>query len=316
MGSARLSNAFGVMGQGLALFAGKKYEEEQARIDKEWEMSIEKMRVQRENAREDRAVARDDKRTETETERYLAGQETQRQATAATAAYRADTTEITKEHFNREDVRKREDSLNQVLAGIEKRRMDALEAVDKGFSEDPSAEIDKVNTRYNTESATAIQGTVISLVRNKAPGYEVNSEDDFRSLLLQNRMPVDMAVPASKHLWAALNPDTAGQEPPPPPGPTPMTDWRAGAPPVVPEPEVPLFPNDAQPPVTAPQPGTPPQNIAAGSQVDMASPGSSAARFGLNPNARFGSTVKDLFDTSVTPPAGENPYRQMGQYGQ
>ena len=307
MGSARLSNAFGVMGQGLALFAGKKYEEEQARIDKEWEMSIEKMRVQRENAREDRAVARDDKRTATETERYLAGQETQRETARLTAEDRAARLKQGNEHF---DKKQAADATEAHFARLAKYQEDYTDELDANAGMDPDG---RIRNALGEKTDNAVAAFVTRMAAGNAPGFEIDSEEAMGSKLIQMGMDPGGADIHKKTIWASVT----GQGPPPPSGPTPMKDWRAGAPPVVPEPEdgLPLFSNGAQPPVTAPQPGTPPQNIAAGSQVDMASPGSSAARFGLNPNARFGSTVKDIFADAELRPADENLYRQMGQYG-
>jgi hypothetical protein len=262
------------MGQGLALFAGKKYEEEQARIDKEWEMSIEKMRVQRENAREDRAVARDDKRTATETERYLAGQETQRETARLTAEDRAARLKQGNEHF---DKKQAADATEAHFARLAKYQEDYTDELDANAGMDPDG---RIRATLGEKTDNAVAAFVTRMAAGNAPGFEIDSEEAMGSKLIQMGMDPGGADIHKKVIWASVT----GQGPPPPspgsdvaPGEreariaayeaersnlgstgTGITDW--------------LFDSDSPPPVTAPQPGTPPQNTAAASQVDMVSP--------------------------------------------
>ena len=108
-------------------------------------------------------------------------------------------------------------SLNNILADIEKRRADTLELIAESFSEDKEKDTADVNHRFDSEAAVAIQATVASLASKNRPGYEAESREDIEALLLNNRMPVQWAKKASESIWGGMNSDNPDLIPPPEP---------------------------------------------------------------------------------------------------
>jgi len=203
MGSARFGQVADAVSGGLDLFIGREVEKERENVRQQWDLTLENLRAKRQGEAEDRQIAREDARDAKATERYLAGQETQRLESAATAAYQTASLEAGETRSIREDVRRREETFNEILRDIEKRRADALENVDT-YAANKDDLIKAIDERFNGEAYKEIQSHVARMADKGLPGYEAETESDIKALLVQNRMPAGEAKKAAKHIYKAL----------------------------------------------------------------------------------------------------------------
>ena len=223
MGSERAGMIFGALAQGAGLFAASQLEKEREEADRKWQMALEEARMAREDAREgrtiereagreSRAVERDRIRTEAETTRHTETQsarERQHRETIGASGRAADA----------EDVRRREESLDKILADIEERRAEVMK---NPMNMDQTKEgLEAVNAPFDREASYAIQAHVARLSSMGAKGYEVDSVEDLKAVLMRNRMPVKMADDVAKGLWSTIgdgtelfkDPETTGFSP-------------------------------------------------------------------------------------------------------
>jgi hypothetical protein len=197
MGSFRVGQVANSLSQGLGLFAEKSMREEQARIDREWDLALASMREESENKRSSASM----QHAETLHKQGLDAATTRHAAdTDATAAYRQDTMTAAE----KARMEKRSDDMMNGLQKtlLELSKMQAKELEEVGY--DPAAKA-TVMQRYTSLRDEAITGTVVRGARQALPGFSVASADELQSLLIQNGMDMGGARDHSQQMWKMIS---------------------------------------------------------------------------------------------------------------
>lgn len=314
MGSVRLGMVTDALSQGLGLFAGKKAEEERDRIRQQWDMAMAELR-------ETRAMERETRQDKISTERYLSGQETQREATAATKEHRTATLAQSEDQFGRSMdatmVSEAKKGLSKRLDDIYDRYQDAV----GDWGDDPGG---KLLGKYNQAKDEAIGNFVIDMAgatdaegKSGAPGFKnMNSAKAFTAKFITHGMSVNAADLRGPDVWSQLRP------------PSPQET-------LIPQPFPPTNDTPEASKIDMVEPtATPTNTMADASKIDMVQPGDGAdllgspepgrlttgqrreaagsSRYGKNPNYDW---THGFFDNLDKYQSGENPYAVMGQRG-
>jgi len=180
---------FGAMAQGLGLFAASQLEKEREEADRQWKLALEEARIKREDAREGRAIERENIRTAAETERYAANQARLGEQDKATATHRAATLAQDESQFDRGLVFKAELALDTRLKELDERYKDALAA---NLGEDPPKELKDGTIIENPLKARYVDGrdeAISSFVRRMEgrPGFEgaLDSAEAYSDKLIE-----------------------------------------------------------------------------------------------------------------------------------
>ncbi len=315
MGSFKFGRVADAVSEGAGLFAGRKAEQERERIRQQWDLKMEELRTQRQGEAEERQIEREETREGSATARYEAGQ------TAATQRH-TETISAQDKNSIREDVRRREESLNAILKDIERRRADALEKINPMMVDDSDTVIAGINERFDNEASKDIQSFVAQMVGKGLPGYEAESAADIKGLLVRNRMPAKLAGPASDYIYKLVSgggdlfdegmpgPELSvigGETPQRTPRPPGYGDTTVAAPAV------------AAPVVAAPDVAAAAAPTAAASQPQTMVPAQDQGtpwQDRVDPRTGKPYPMNELFRTAgefPKPPAGEDPYALMGQ---
>jgi len=317
MGSARFGQVAGALSQGLGLFAGKKADEEKEAMERKWQ---EALMAQRERYA---------------TDRQEAGFE-HSEALAATAAEAADTRQAAniasretegaanrtaaEKNAIRENIRRREASLDAILKDIEKRRADALENYDPMMSEDPEADRLAINGQFDNEMSKDIQSHVARMVSKGFEGYEAESEADIKGLLTRNRMPVSLAGAAAKHIFKLVSgsEDLFGESSLGDPKLTisDIGDYQRTARPPGYSDQAPVSPVTAPPVTEAPVTAAASLQQPTAAKLPPLQDQGTAWQDRVDPRTGKPYPMNELFRTAgefPKPPAGEDPYALMGQ---
>jgi len=230
MGSFRAGQLFESLSEGFGTMAVKRMQEEQARLDKEWQLTLANMRETNAAAREGRQYAHAEQLAATREE----GATTRAAATTqATSEYREQTLTAEESRFQRKRVDDARQNLQKSLLDLEKGMREEMELV----MHDPTQQA-AVSKRYTELKDSAITGTVAWLASNNLPGYEVEDEQGLQALLIQNGMDVAGSKDHAKQIWSNIS---GVGEPLLTPGNQPPRDPYAGAsmPPHLPDPNDP-----------------------------------------------------------------------------
>ena len=197
MGSFRAGQLFDSLSEGFGTMAVKRMQEEQARLDKEWQLTLANLRETNAAAREGRQYAHAEElartREEGATTRAAA-------ATTATSEYREQTLTAEESRFQRKRVDDARQNLQKSLLDLEKGMREEMELV----MHDPTQQ-ERVSKRYTELKDSAITGTVAWLASNGLPGYEVDDEKDLQALLIQNGMDVAGSKDHAKQIWGSIS---------------------------------------------------------------------------------------------------------------
>lgn len=192
MGSLRAGRIFNALSSGIGLFAEKSMREEQERIDKQWQLSLENIRASRADTRHRAGLDHSLKMAE---ESNRAAQERFETQSAATASHRKDTLSQRDNEFNRSMVADARKNLSNNLLQLNESMQKELENV---F--DP-AEKERVSQRYQGLKDDAIISTVSWLSSQDLPGFKIDSKESLQSTLTQMGMDAAGARQASSQLW-------------------------------------------------------------------------------------------------------------------
>ena len=209
MASRRAGMLFDAVSSGLDLFIGREAQKEKDRIDREWDMTL--ARIRREDMAADRAARFEHAETmaataaESADRRHTENLQARADENAANRAARASELKeargIEESRFARKRADDARSALNKTLLDLQKQMSGELE--ENSF--DPARQQD-ILRRYQDLKDQAILGTVSWASGQGLPGFEAKDEQGLSSLLMQSGMDQAGASDYAKQIWPQIDP--------------------------------------------------------------------------------------------------------------
>ncbi len=192
MASSRINRIAGSLSEGLGLFAQKSAQDEQERVDREWQLSMERIRASNADARQQAGFKHSENLS---AENNRAAQTRADSAATATASFRKDQMSQRDSEFDRKMVA---DARNNLASNLS--RMDEAMQKEQENIFDPEEKA-QVAQRYQGLKDNAIMSTVSWLSAQNLPGFEVKDKGSLQSMLTQMGMDPQGAGQAAGALW-------------------------------------------------------------------------------------------------------------------
>lgn len=205
MSSWRFAMVADAASRGLGDWLNIELKRESDRLEKQWQLTLEAQREANAQARAEMQMKHAENLAETRekaaTERHADTMSAREEEAKATARFRSDQLSAREKEFNKTRVDDARKTLQKTLLEYD-------EAMRKEL-ENPMIQMDEkakegILSRYQGLKDQAITGTVAWLSSEGLPGYEVDSEQELQSLLIQNGMDLPGAKQHSKQIWGQI----------------------------------------------------------------------------------------------------------------